>query len=421
MQIDNGGNDIFHLHNSDYPGMMLVSSPLTGRNYLSWSRSMVLALRAKDKLGFVDGSYEVPATDATTLDKWKKVDSMVTSWILNSLSKELVDAFIYATSSKNLWEEIKERFGESNGPLLYQLKREISTLTQDNASVLVYFTKLKKLWDELACLKPLLVCECGTAKQMEEINSEDKLMQFLMGLNETYDHVRNQILLMDPLPSVNKAYSMILRVEKQREIHVDAENFNTAMAVKGQFQKDKFQGKKKEFRKKETRTCDHCNASGHTRDTCFKLHGYPEWFTELKQKKGKAKQNTVANVYEEIPECKGKTDHKNEETGVDWASIVQLEIAKYMQNQNLVTNEASCVNFTGFAGKNPTYYSTSRHGKNSGLWIVDSGASTHMCHDFSLFQKPVKLNNHCLVTLPDGNTKPVKYSGNIMINPYLTQ
>ncbi|KAF2293517.1 hypothetical protein GH714_002386 [Hevea brasiliensis] len=60
---------------------------------------------------------------------------------------------------------------------------------------------------------------------------------------------------------------------------------------------------------------------------------------------------SVANVYEEIPECKGKTDHKNEATGVDWASIVQLEIAKYMQNQNPVTNEASCVNFTGFAAR----------------------------------------------------------------------
>ncbi len=80
---------------------------------------MELALRAKDKLGFVDGSYEAPAAGSATFDKWRKVDSMVTSWILSSLSQELVDAFIYAPSSKGLWEEIKERFRESNGPLLY--------------------------------------------------------------------------------------------------------------------------------------------------------------------------------------------------------------------------------------------------------------------------------------------------------------
>ncbi|XP_057994939.1 uncharacterized protein LOC110651461 [Hevea brasiliensis] len=288
-QVADSGNNILHLHNSDHLGMML------------------------DKLGFVDGRYEATAASSTTFDKWRKVDSMVTSWILSSLSKELVDAFIYAPSSKDLWEEIKERFGESNGPLLYHLKREISNLTQANASVMVYFTKLKKLWDELACLKPLPVCDYGATKQIDEINSEGKLIQFLMGLNQAYDNVRNQILLMDPLPIINKAYSMVLRVEKQREIHDDAaDEFNSIMTVKGQVQKEKIHGKKKEFGKKENKFCDHCNANGHTSDTCFKLHGYTDWFTELKQKKGKTKNNVAANVYEKPSEGESRADHKNE-------------------------------------------------------------------------------------------------------------
>ena len=43
-------------------------------------------------------------------------------------------------------------------------------------------------------------------------------MQFLMGLYDGYDRVRSQILLFDPLPSVNKAYSMLLKVESQRQV-----------------------------------------------------------------------------------------------------------------------------------------------------------------------------------------------------------
>ena len=43
-------------------------------------------------------------------------------------------------------------------------------------------------------------------------------MQFLMGLNESFDGIQSQILLLDPLPSVNKVYSMVLRIEKQREV-----------------------------------------------------------------------------------------------------------------------------------------------------------------------------------------------------------
>ena len=39
------------LHNSDRLGMVLVNAPLIGFNYLTWSRSMKIALIAKQKLG----------------------------------------------------------------------------------------------------------------------------------------------------------------------------------------------------------------------------------------------------------------------------------------------------------------------------------------------------------------------------------
>lgn len=57
-----------------------------------------------------------------------------------------------------------------------------------------------------------------------------------MGLNNSYGHAKNQILIMDPLPSVNKAYSIILRVEKQRQINVianDLEDKAFALLIKG--------------------------------------------------------------------------------------------------------------------------------------------------------------------------------------------
>ena len=41
-------------------------------------------------------------------------------------------------------------------------------------------------------------------------------MQFLMGLNESFDSVRSQILLLDSSPYVNKVYSMVFIIEKQR-------------------------------------------------------------------------------------------------------------------------------------------------------------------------------------------------------------
>lgn len=56
-----------------------------------------------------------------------------------------------------------------------------------------------------------------------ERENENKLIQFLLGLSDLYEHVKNQILILDPLPSVNKAYPMVLRAEKQREVNIITE------------------------------------------------------------------------------------------------------------------------------------------------------------------------------------------------------
>ena len=40
-------------------------------------------------------------------------------------------------------------------------------------------------------------------------------MQFLKGLNDQYSVVCSQILLMDPLPPINRAYALILQQERQ--------------------------------------------------------------------------------------------------------------------------------------------------------------------------------------------------------------
>lgn len=70
-----------------------------------------------------------------------------------------------------------------------------------------YFTKLKVLWDELQ-----------TYQQGVDYQQQETVMQFLMGLNESYAQVRTQILLMDPLPSLSKVFSLVIQAERQRTI-----------------------------------------------------------------------------------------------------------------------------------------------------------------------------------------------------------
>lgn len=51
-----------------------------------------------------------------------------------------------------------------------------------------------------------------------------------MGLNDSFSHARGQILMMDPLPSFHKAYSLNLQEERQREVGSGAVTSDSQLA-----------------------------------------------------------------------------------------------------------------------------------------------------------------------------------------------
>ncbi|KAF7835972.1 uncharacterized protein G2W53_010831 [Senna tora] len=291
----------YGLHNSDHPGVALVTTSLDGRNYLSWSIAVRTAFEAKDKIGFIDGSIPSPE-DASEHKKWKAIDSMIKSWIVNSISKEFSDTFVYCQTSKALWDVLEERFGTSNAPQMYHIQRQTSSLRQGGDSITVYYNKLHRCWDEMDRIMPIPLCTCGKCtcglkKKLADLASSAKLLQFLMGLNPVYDVVRTQILNLDPLPSANKAFHMVLTDEAQREIHLTysngVEGSNALLAKTNQGKSDpNAYGKRKDQAKKD-KFCEHCNTNGHTKETCFKLHGYLEWFKELREKRAGKKPTTA--------------------------------------------------------------------------------------------------------------------------------
>lgn len=57
---------------------------------------------------------------------------MVTSWILNSLSKDIADSVEdsveYVFDSLELWSELQDLYDQINGAKLYQIQKEINNL-----------------------------------------------------------------------------------------------------------------------------------------------------------------------------------------------------------------------------------------------------------------------------------------------------
>lgn len=111
---------------------------------------------------------------------------------------------------------------------MYQLHQSIFTLTQGVSTVSNYYTKLENLWDEYDSILPPPSCDCAKAKEYVEQFQYQRLLQFLMGLNDNYSQAIGQILMMHKLPTVNQAYALVIQDESQkgiaRNIHKEMES-----------------------------------------------------------------------------------------------------------------------------------------------------------------------------------------------------
>ena len=214
---------------------------------------------------------------------------------------------------------------------------------------------------------------------------------------------------------------MVLRIEKQREVSdLFTENLeNTALFSRSSFTKpagrshgnsrtdlvhpkgptrnqvhssSRGYGSQSDS-KKQFRHCDYCNNDGHVRDTCFRLHGYPDWYKEYKARTHAANMAETplqtTSTHAAVPPASTPSNV------IDAAHFAHLE---------------------HFAGILSSFAFTTQDSSNIGTWIVDTGASTHMCSDFSLLVNPAIVTSPMHVSLPDGSQVSVQYSGTVVLS-----
>ncbi|XP_028806005.1 uncharacterized protein LOC114760873 [Neltuma alba] len=242
---------------------------------------MHIALLRKHKLGFVDESCVKENQEDNLKDQWEQCNAVVLSWILNSISKELANGAVFFQDARLVWLDLKERFDKASGSRVFTLHREISSLRQGTLSVSSYYTRLKELWEEQSFLVPVPLCKCETSKVYAELMQQQKLLQFLMGLNDTYTQGQSQILMMSPLPTVKQAYAMILEDEAKKMITgltLNALTKGIMMVAQG-----RGCGRGRE-RGGTTLECSHCHKKGHVKENYFQIIGYPPDFKGNKTK-----------------------------------------------------------------------------------------------------------------------------------------
>ena len=159
---DESTNNPYFLPTTENPGIILTSQPLIGpENYMSWTRSVFLALSARNKFGFVNDSIPEPNPFSPLFNTWSRCNTTVLSWLTNTLSLELKASVMYINTANDLWNDLRDRLSQGNTPRLFELQKEISHLSQGSLLVSSYFTKFKTLKDEFINYQPFTACTCA--------------------------------------------------------------------------------------------------------------------------------------------------------------------------------------------------------------------------------------------------------------------
>ncbi|XP_017974531.1 PREDICTED: uncharacterized protein LOC108661594 [Theobroma cacao] len=137
-----------------------------------------------------------------------------------SKGNENLGEAIHTKNTSEIWVDFQERFTQGIALRVYELKRAIMLLQQEKVPISTYYGKLKALWNKAQSFLPLPVytcgkCICGVLRQMQEMREEEKVFNFLMGLDESYKTVCSQILSLEPLSTIGWAYVIAAQEEKQ--------------------------------------------------------------------------------------------------------------------------------------------------------------------------------------------------------------
>ncbi|KAL5832085.1 hypothetical protein ACOSQ4_017439 [Xanthoceras sorbifolium] len=274
---------------------------------------------------------------------------MVISWIFNYLNLDLANSVLYVETPSEIWMNLQERFSQGDFSHHYQTQRSILT----------------------AC-SPSIMCTCGGQKDLKEKEERIRLGQFLIGLNEIYSAMRGQIMLMHPLPTVKKAYSLFCEEEKQRGL-IDIKGSDLVHAM----------------RARRSLFCSYCEGTTHTVDRCY-LNGFP---VGHKLHGKDTHQDIVKTSTEQNPQ---------------FTSEELVQIKAFFRNGKNTAH----ANYTGIS--TPFCSSFSKQQTDLNHWIIDSGATNHIATSI-INTTPLSSQ----VALPNGSYSKIIGIGSIQLSNHL--
>ncbi|WZZ27561.1 hypothetical protein YC2023_010962 [Brassica napus] len=443
---------------------MKVAVTFKGSNYLVWSRMVRTTVGSKGlwkhlKDGeapqlITQGEDSEEVSNETAVEKWQREDMLVMSVLHASLEPAILEAYSYCESAKELWDTLKKVYGNaSNLHRVFEVKKAINGLVQDDMEFTKHLGRFRSLWSELEMLRP----STTDPELLNERREQDKVFGLLLTLNPAYNSLIKHMLRADKLPDLEEVCSQIQK--EQGSIGLFGSKGEMSLANKAaQVNSDEApQANKAGYNKFEDRkfngSCDHCKKHGHKKSQCWILHPHLKPAKFLKERdaranvsEGSSGAGTSGKSNDEggresdgrsLVAYAGNPNHRGGEQDYIRRSDIDSLIKMLKENGNtygysfgasmIVKNDDNSLEKHGIAKPDHVYASLARtdHSLKSSSTlclmandmtkplVVDSGASHHMISDTSLIKDIEPANGHVMIA--NGDKIPIRGIGNLKL------
>jgi hypothetical protein len=174
--------------------LMPVREKLSRGNHVIWKAQVFAILTGAQLVRFLDGMNKAPAEKITVksqkgsdeevpnpaYDLWKAQEQQVQSYLLTSVSRDVLVQIAALPLAEEVWKHIESSFASQSRARVINTKIALATTQKGSSTIAEYTTKMKSLADDMA-----------TAGK--KLDDEELISYILTGLDFEYNGVVSSI------------------------------------------------------------------------------------------------------------------------------------------------------------------------------------------------------------------------------------
>ena len=181
-------------------------------------------------MGYLTGEKKAPAVDDPNYAIWDAENSMVMTWLVNSMEEDISSNYMCYPTAQELWENVNQMYSDlGNQSQIFELTLKLGEIRQGEDNVTKYFHSLKRIWQDLDLFNTYEWKSAEDGLHHKKTMEDIWIFKFLVGLNVEFEEVRGRIIGRQPLPSIGEVFSEVRREESLRNVMLGKKGLGVAI------------------------------------------------------------------------------------------------------------------------------------------------------------------------------------------------